>query len=64
MDSLNFVYWLQGFLELSGAQTLDERQVAILKDHIALVLNKSTPTRMQGVQGMTTVAGTGTTGVC
>jgi hypothetical protein len=43
MDALNFVYWLQGFLELSNTKNLNEEQVKILKDHIKLVLEKKTP---------------------
>lgn len=37
MRSESFAYWLQGFLELSGAKVLDERQTASLKAHLALV---------------------------
>jgi len=40
----NFIFWLQGFFELSGATTLDEKQVKIIKEHIALTLTKVTPT--------------------
>ena len=43
MTTEQFVYWLQGYFELSGAKTLNEEQVKIVKDHIALVLNKVTP---------------------
>lgn len=38
-----FLYWLQGFFELSGATTLNEQQVQVIKEHIALVLTKVTP---------------------
>jgi hypothetical protein len=44
MHSNSFVYWLNGFFELSGATTLDEKQVKIIKEHIALTLTKVTPT--------------------
>ena len=37
------VYWLNGFFELSGATTLNEEQVKVIKEHIALVLHKVTP---------------------
>lgn len=40
----NFIFWLQGFFELSGATTLDEKQVKIIKEHIALTLTKVTLT--------------------
>jgi len=43
MTAEQFTYWLQGFFELSGTTTLNEQQVKIVKDHIALVLNKVTP---------------------
>ena len=38
-----FIYWLQGFFELSGATSLNEEQVKVIKEHIALVLHKVTP---------------------
>lgn len=44
MNAENFVYWLQGALEL-GATELNSTQVQVIKDHIALVLHKETPTR-------------------
>ena len=43
MDSQQFAYWLQGYLEMSGAKTLGEKEVKILKDHLALVFEKKTP---------------------
>lgn len=43
MDSLSFVYWLQGLLEIGDPKSLDEKQIKIIKDHIALVLEKKTP---------------------
>lgn len=42
MNSNEFVYWLQGFLELSDADTLDQEQVIKIKEHLALVLTKVT----------------------
>jgi len=45
MNSLDFVYWLQGFFELSENKKLTKKQVLIIKDHIALVLSKVTPER-------------------
>ena len=44
MTERDFVYWLQGFLEVSQASTMNEQQVQIVKDHLALVLTKVTPT--------------------
>ena len=46
-DPKAFVYWLQGFLELSGATTLNEQQVQVVKEHLALVLAKTTPSTVQ-----------------
>ena len=43
MDSTQFVYWLNGFIELSGGAAISEEQVKIIKDHISLVLKKETP---------------------
>ncbi len=45
MESIEFTYWLQGFLELSETKTLDERQLQIVRDHLALVFTKVTPDR-------------------
>lgn len=45
MNSTEFTYWLQGFFEISDAKKLDEKQVQIIKDHLALVFNKVTPNR-------------------
>ena len=52
MTALNFVYWLQGMLELSKAQSLDASQVKMIKDHIKLVLNKVTPEEDEPVCGI------------
>ena len=46
-DPKAFVYWLQGFLELSGATTLNEQQVQVVKEHLALVMTKTTPSVVQ-----------------
>lgn len=43
MTSDNFIYWLNGYLELSGAETLTKEQVKVIKDHLKLVLKKETP---------------------
>jgi hypothetical protein len=46
-DPKAFVYWLNGFFELSAATSLDDTQVQIIKEHLALVLNKKTSTTYQ-----------------
>lgn len=43
MEALQFVYWLQGALELGQQKALSEAQVKIVQDHINLVLRKVTP---------------------
>lgn len=42
MDSTQFAYWLQGFLELSEAKVLDERQLECIREHLNLVFAKVT----------------------
>ena len=38
-----FVYWLQGFMEMANPQTLTEEQVKMLKEHLLLVFTKVVP---------------------
>ena len=45
MTPENFVYWLQGYLELSNVSELSKEQTQIIRDHIKLVFDKKTPTR-------------------
>ncbi len=42
MEAINFVYWLQGYLELSQDVSLNDEQIKIIQEHIALVLTKVT----------------------
>lgn len=48
MNAENFIYWLNGYFEIreaTGASvTLDSGQVKVIRDHIALVMDKVTPT--------------------
>lgn len=37
MRSIDFIYWLKGFLELSGANSLNEKQTELVKRHLNLV---------------------------
>jgi len=46
MSPENFVYWLNGFLEIGGPTALNPIQVQIIKDHLDLVLDKKTPIRL------------------
>lgn len=43
MDATSFAYWLHGFFEISDSNSLTEKQVQIIKDHLDLVFNKVTP---------------------
>lgn len=43
MNSESFCYWLQGFLEVSGAKSVDAQQLQVIKDHLNLVFQKKTP---------------------
>lgn len=45
MSPLEFTFWLNGFFEIADPKSLDERQIQVIKDHIALVLKKETPDR-------------------
>lgn len=47
MNSENFVYWLQGLFEMSDTKTLNETQVQIIKEHLHLVFNGVTPTKIE-----------------
>ena len=37
MRSRDFAYWLQGFFEISDTNTLSEKQVHLIKQHLNLV---------------------------
>lgn len=37
MTSRDFVYWLQGFFEISDAETITKEQITIIKNHLNLV---------------------------
>lgn len=45
MDASDFVYWLQGFVELTETSTINEKQWLVIKDHLKLVFDKQTPDR-------------------
>ena len=47
MTAQEFVYWLQGYLELGNPTRLDSTQVEQIKDHLKLVFEKVTPQRTQ-----------------
>lgn len=37
MTSRDFCYWLQGFIEMTGSETLSPHQTGLLKRHLDLV---------------------------
>lgn len=43
MNAQEFAFWLQGYLEISGAKNLNEKELKIVRDHLALVFEKKTP---------------------
>lgn len=46
MNSTDFTYWLQGFVELSEYNAVpNEKQWLMIKDHLKLVFDKKTPDR-------------------
>lgn len=45
MTPENFVYWLQGWLEIQKPMAINEEQTQEIKNHLALVLRKETPTQ-------------------
>lgn len=45
MNEHDFILWFHGFLEISNAKTLNEKQLQIVKDHLALLFTKVTPDR-------------------
>ena len=45
MTHEQFIIWLHGFFEISGAKTLTEKQVQVVKDHLNLFFDKHTPDR-------------------
>ena len=47
MNYEQFAIWLHGFLEISNAETIDQNQTQIIKDHLALLFEKKTPIRRE-----------------
>lgn len=45
MTQEQFVYWLQGYMEIANPLMLNMRETRIIKDHLALVFDKKTPER-------------------
>ena len=45
MTTEQFVYWLQGFLEITDPDRISPRETRIIKDHLKLVFDKQIPDR-------------------
>ena len=45
MTAEQFVYWLQGYMEIANPLMLNTGETRIIKDHLALVFDKKTPER-------------------
>lgn len=44
MDSRDFCYWMQGFVELTNGEHPTAEQWELIKSHLTLAFNKKTPT--------------------
>jgi hypothetical protein len=42
MSPQDFCYWLQGFMEVSDPKSIDEKQLEVIKKHLALVFTNVT----------------------
>lgn len=42
MTSDEFVYWLQGYMELADPENMGKRELSIIQEHLSLVLHKVT----------------------
>lgn len=40
MTARDFVYWLQGHMEINDPKTIDKAQLEIIKEHLRLVFEK------------------------
>lgn len=49
MTPNDFVYWLQGYVELNG-DVPTEQQWDVIKDHLQLVMDKKTPVRSTNIE--------------
>ena len=46
MTTEQFVYWLQGFMEINDPDRIGPKETQIIKDHLSLVFKKETPVRV------------------
>jgi len=45
MTEKEFIVWLHGYLEISGAKTLGEKELQVIRDHLDKFFVKVTPDR-------------------
>jgi hypothetical protein len=45
MTEKDFIIWLHGYLEISGAKNLGEKELQVIKDHLNTFFIKVTPDR-------------------
>ena len=43
MTAENFIFWLQGFMEIANPEIITKEQIQEIRNHISLVLQKVTP---------------------
>lgn len=48
MTPQDFCYWFQGFIEIADPKELSEKELQVIKDHLALVFKKETPAYAAG----------------
>ncbi len=59
MKETNFCYWLQGYFELTENKSMTEKQVKVIKEHLALVMNKTTLLSVDSIAGIDLSKATG-----
>lgn len=58
MTAEQFTYWLQGYFEINDPERISPLETKIIKDHLALVFKKETPTRTVVVPNKTEIVTT------
>lgn len=52
MTPEQFVYWLQGYIEISNPVAINPTEVLIIKEHLQLVFDKKTTDREKLITGV------------